>query len=295
MMGLSQQQHIGREAVQKVLEFTRQKQMEQDRFTSEMHSRLEQVLVEKQSLSQELSSTRQEMSQLRSLLDQKFDASTKDMSKANQEIDALKKTVDKVRSDNDNLHLMVQKIDHRLSTSARAADSNLVKVGKVLLDYNTLSKDLEAQQRAKLETELQSRLEASMQWLKEEEERQKKEIQAKFGEFLDQMGTDRRKIDGLEEGLLRTLDDKVAQLDSWTKSKIESLHSIRDHESSEILNTITALKNYVLSGKKKEKEQKELFAQMLQETREDILSRVESMQRTSESRTVRKDPSFLIL
>ena len=167
--------------MQKVLEFSRQKQMEQDRFTSEMYSRLEQVLVDKQGLSQELSSTRQELSQLRSSLDQKLDTNAKDMSKANQEIDALKNTVQKVRGGNDNLHLMVQKIDHRLSTSARAADSNLVKVGKVLLDYNTLSKDFEAQQRANAEAELQTRLEASIQWLKEEEERQKKEIQVKFG------------------------------------------------------------------------------------------------------------------
>ena len=277
LQGIMHQQDMHKESLSKLSDYTRQKSSQDDRFSRDVFDRLDDHRKTGMTQASEISLLRQEMQQIRQSVDHRFETV---VAKMGDDLQSLKSTVGALKSDMDNLHAYLVRLDVRLSGSAQTADNNLLKVGKVLLDHSITTKEIEDQQRAQLKKEFEARLEESNQWIKTEEDLLRKEIREKYDSLSHHVDSETK---SLESWMTNAMETRVADLDSWTRKKIQELNMAKGLENTELLKTVQALKNTILSKRTKDQDTLIEFSRLLEETRDDLLQEMHTLKRELEA------------
>lgn len=276
------QLNLNREAMNQMMDFSRQKYQEQQVFIFDLQSRLKANEKAVEYAKEELNSLRSEVSQLRMTLDtlsNQFKTNLTSMSSKQQELDYTL----------DDLIKYQLKMDQRLSGSTRTGDANLIKVGKVLFDFTTLLKGFEEEQRQVLKREF----EQSLNVIKEEEQLKRQEIKAKYNELQSQLEMDELKILNAERLVESQVEEKLRNMTEWTQSLLDQRFQIQNQENEEIVKTVMLLKATLLSRKQMEQDQLKLYMEMLQSSKQELMTELDRLRREIE--LIRGSKSLLII
>ena len=290
------------ETLKKTADMILDKKEQDNKLFSDILSQLNEGRTVNATLATELSSTRQELTSLRSKVEQNLETTQKSIQTVKDDVEALRTRLNALKTDMETVYFYTTKLDQRFTGSTKEADSNLIKVGKVLFDYSNLCKSLEDQQREKLKSEFESRLEKSLATIKEEEEKKLKELREKYDEFLKYGEEQKLKSQNIETNLLEHVNSRISEMDANTRVMLKELKICKTFENGEIVRTIDLLKNSILSRKKKDQDLLIQFSRMLDEAKQDMSEQIQQLNSkfgdSKESKKLgssRKDPSFYVI